>query len=459
MKSVRSLLLSLALLGGCVASRGDGIHPTPTLTATAAEDPAFLADVLARTANSAAASALSRAVELIKLRPENSDHWVRLGDILRQHARDTLDFTLYRPVERCYLRAAGIDPQNQLAFVGLAWATGAGHRFEESLKAARQALVLDPQNAEAYGLIGDAEVEAGAYDDAAEDYAKMLELRPGLAAYSRMGHLLFLQGNSSAAMDWLRKAIHAGGEHPEHVAWCAAELAKILCHEGAAPLALQTLAEPRRRSPDNLALLAAEAHARAATGDEKRAIELLERAVALCPQHETLALLHDLYLAAGRKDDARAVVSRVEDLHRRLEEAYVFGGEGQLARFYADRGENLATAVTLAEREYAHHKTAAAADTLAWTYFRAGRIAETRRLVSGLLRQNVTDATVLYHIALIESAQGRIGAARQHLSAALSREPRFNPMHGAIAQAELDRLAQLPTEDTHVAQKESAAPR
>lgn len=456
MKSLR-LRLPACFLLLLVVARADGIHPTPTLSVLASDDAPYLADIATRTAATKSAPAIARASELVRLRPENSDAWVALGDRLRQLARDTLDFTLYRSAERSYLRAAQIDPTNPLAFVGLAWATGAAHRFDESVKAAQQALKLDPQCAEAWGLVGDAAVEAGDYDEAEERYTKMLELRPGLASYSRVGHLAFLQGNSSAAMAWLRRAIEAGGEHPEHVAWCLAELAKILCHEGAAPLALQALEEPRRRLPDNLALLAAEGRALAAAGQEKRAIAALELAVSLCPQHETLALLHDLYLAAGRTDDARALVARVEDLHRRLEEAFVFGGEGQLARFYADRGENLATAVALAEREYSHHKTAAAIDTLAWTYFRSGRVADTKRLVASLLKQKVGDATILYHLAMIESAQGKITLAREHLFAALSREPRFNPVHAPLAQSELDRLARLPAAATPGAAPQTAA--
>lgn len=457
---MRSLFVLLLLgLAGAASLSADGNHPSPVLTASAAEDPAFLIQVRARTANTANAAAIERAVEVLKLRSENSDNWVRLGGALRQLSRDTLDFTFYRVAERSYLRATQLDATNAGAFAGLAWAMGASHRFDESVKAARQALQIDAQCAEAYGLIGDAAVEAGDYDEAEENYSRMLELRPGLASFSRVGHLVFLQGNPSAAMSWLRRAIHSGGEQPEHVAWCVAELANILCKQGAPQLALKELREIRLRLPDNPALLAAEGRARAAAGEDERAIAILELAVARHPQHETLALLHDLYLAAGRAADARRVCTEIETLHRRLEEAFVFGGEGQLARFYADRGENLATAVVLAEREYSHHKTVASADTLAWAYFRAGRLADTRRLVNWLLKRDVTDAAALYHLGLIEAAQGKIGAARQHLYEALSRESRFNPVHAPLAQQELDRLAKLPVEAVNSpARKPEAAP-
>lgn len=444
---MRSFLLSVVLASlGALCLRADGNHPVPGLTASAADDPAFLAQVLARSADTRRATAIERAVQVIKLRPENADNWVRLGETLRQFSRDTLDFTLYRVAERSYLRATQLDASNAGAFAGLAWAAGASHRFDDSVKAARQALQIDAQCAEAYGLIGDAAVEAGDYDEAEENYSRMLELRPGLASFSRVGHLVFLQGNPSAAMSWLRRAIQVGGEQPEHVAWCVAELANILCRQGAPQLALRELQAPRLRLPDNLALLTAEGRARAAAGEDDRAIAILELAVTQHPQHETLALLHDLYLSQGRAEDARRIGAEIEALHRRLEEAFVFGGEGQLARFYADRGENLPAAVMLAEREYGHHKTIAATDTLAWAYFRAGRVGDTRRLVSSLLKRGCSDAAALYHIGLIEAAQGKVGAARQHLYGALSREPRFNPLHAPLAQRELDRLAQLPSE-------------
>ncbi|MBI3886358.1 MAG: tetratricopeptide repeat protein [Opitutae bacterium] len=440
-----SVLCLLALLAADPLLRADGFHAPPsTVTAAPADDATYLAEIGARAGADQTGRALQAAIGAIKIRPERSDNWVLLGDSLRQLARDTLDVTLYRHVERSYLRAAQIDPANTRAFIGLAWAAGASHRFADSIHAAEQALKLDPDLPDAYGIRGDAAVEIGDYAAAARDYEKMLDLRPGLSSYSRAGHLAYLLGQPQAGMGLMRQAIKAGGNVPEHTAWCVAELAAMMCNEGAGFLAQKLVESALARTPDNLALLAAAARARVETRDHAGAIAALEKANAITPQHGTLALLHDLYLATGRPDAARRIVGEIETLHRKLEAQHVYGGEGALARFYADRGENLPLAVTLAEREYTHPRHAVAADTLAWAYCRAGRFAEAGRLLPVVLQRRAADPAMLYHAAVIEEALGDDTSARLHLSAALNRDPLFNPVHAVLAQKELARLGAVP---------------
>ena len=47
---------------------------------------------------------------------------------------------------------------------------------------------------------------------------------------------------------------------------------------------------------------------------------------------------------------------------------------------------------------------------------------------------------MLYHAGIIEDALGNSTDARRHLYAAISREPRFNPVHAPLAIATLTRL-------------------
>ena len=383
---------------------------------------------------------IAKAVRLIQQRPENADAWVRLGDALLQHSRDTLDASLYAPIKKIYFEAHRRDGANADALVGLAWATGASHRFEDSIAWARKALAIDAELPAAYGILGDADVELGRYEDAERNYQRMLDLRPDMGSYSRAAHLLYLQGNATRGIALMRQAIRAGGANPEHTAWCIAQLAGMLCREGAAPSALQLVEASLRHAPENVLLLAASGHARMACGDDAGAIAAYERAIARSPQHEALAALHDLYLAAGRGDDARRIADRVRQLHLTLQAQRVLGGEGQLARFLADRGENLEQAVKLAEAEFAHHHTATSADTLAWALHRAGRNAEAGKMIRVALRRRVADPAILYHAGVIEEAAGNFQDARRHFYAALSREPRFNPVHAPLAQAAIERL-------------------
>ncbi len=394
---------------------------------------------------------LRRAALFLRRQTAYSDHWVRLGDALLQQTRTTLDFSQYANIELVYLEARRLDPKNTHALAGLAWAAGACHRFDDSIAWARLALAQDPDLPAAHGILGDAALELGRYAEAETHYQRMLDLKPDMGSYSRAAHLLSTQGNPKRAITLMRQALRAGGETAEHTAWCAAALAQLLCQEGAAPAALALISEQLPRAPQNPLLLSALGQAHAMLGDYPAAISTYENAAARAPQHHALAALHDLYLASGRTADATRMFDAVEALHRDLLAKKIQGGEGQLARFYADAGQKIDAAIGLAETEYAHHQTAIAADTLAWAYHRAGRHQDAAKLLPALLRIRVSDPAILYHAGLIAEANGQRADAQRHLYAALSRASRFNPVHAPLAEAALRRIGGAGTLATTVA--------
>lgn len=387
---------------------------------------------------------IKAAVQALRLTPRSSDSWVRLGDALTAQSRTKLDASLYGTIERVYRHAQKLDATNTPALVGLAWVTGASHHFEDSVAWAKLAIQADPEIPAAYGILGDAAVELGQYDEAGRYYQKMLDLRPDMGAYSRAAHLLYFQGNVRGAMSLIRKAIAAGGGDVTQTAWAVAELGMMQCREGAPAAAVRLIDPWLAKMPDNPTLLAASGYAHLAADDDASAIAALERAVSIVPQHPTLAALHDLYLAAGRREDADRMAEQIERMHGQFQKEHIHGSDGQLARFYADRGVKLEEAVQLAEKEYAQHRTTQAVDTLAWAYFRAGRVTDAQKLTAEILRRRVPDPAMLYHVGLIEEAAGEVMEARRHLYAALSRDPRFNPVHAPLAQAALQRLSSLP---------------
>lgn len=441
-----ALLLALSLAVRFIPGATHKVQTAPGTSAasTAARELTNSIALLAR--SDATNRAVRVAAQQVTALPKNSDAWVHLGDALTTQARVALDASLYKRIEQVYLRAHELDSSDTDALVGLAWASGAAHRFDDSVAWAMLAIKADPDRAPAYGILGDAAVELGRYEEASRHYQKMLDLHPDLSAYSRAAHLLYLEGNVPRSMSMIRKAIEAAGGEPERAAWCVAELSSMLCREGAAPLAVKLTDEWLKRAPENLTLLMASGLAQMAAKHPSEAIVALEKSVAKTPQHVALAALHDLYLAAGRKAEADTTTARIEALHHEYQVQQIQGGEGQLARFYADNGLKLDEAVHLAETEYAHHRGAVAADTLAWTYFKAGRIQDAAKLIPEITKHRVPDAAMLYHVGLIEEARGDITSARRHLYAALSRQPDFNPVHAAIAQAKLQRLGSIGTE-------------
>src|SRR5437899_4512980 len=94
---------------------------------------------------------------------QDSAAWTALGDAFMQKARETADASYYGRAEQAFERARMLDGRGVDAVVGLAWVQSARHEFEKSTESAKKAVELDPSNAAAYGLLGDAALELGEY--------------------------------------------------------------------------------------------------------------------------------------------------------------------------------------------------------------------------------------------------------------------------------------------------------
>ena len=357
--------------------------------------------------------------------------WSRLGDAFMQKARETMDLSYYGRSEASYRKSLALNPNYANALVGIAWVLSGRHEFEQSIEWANKALKAEPDRPDAYGLLGDAATEMGDYDTAYEQYQKMLDLKPDIASYSRSAHLLFVTGGYRKATMLMSKAIGAGGAYSENKAWCIAQMALLDFAQGAYVPAEQILAAGLNDAPNNYHLLSAMGKVKAALKDLPAAIEYYERAQTIVPQHEVVVALGDLYAILGRKEDAARQYALV-DVIRKLNRANGVIGDLQLATFLADHNQDLAEALQLAETEYKNRPTVYAADTLAWCYYKNGRIAEARKYSSKALSQNTPEAMFLYHRGMILAKAGDIGEARKVLYQALSLNPYFEPL-GAVA--------------------------
>lgn len=88
----------------------------------------------------------------------------------------------------------------------------------------RRAERLLPGSARPFGVIGDALVELGRYDQAFEAFEKMVSLRPNLASYVRIAYARELTGDRIGALATMQLALEAAAGQPEPTACeaCAA---------------------------------------------------------------------------------------------------------------------------------------------------------------------------------------------------------------------------------------------
>ncbi len=390
--------------------------------------------------------AIDRLTSQTRRERQDRAAWTALGDALMQKARETADASYYGRAEEAFARARALDAAHGDALVGLAWVQSARHEFEKSIEWAQKALALDATNAAAYALLGDAALEMGDYDLAAEHYQKMLDLRPDISAYSRTAHFLFVIGDVRRAAWLMDRAITAGGPYPENVAWCRAQLALMHLATGNLVAAEQIVDSATARTPNNYHVLFAQGRVRAARGSYAGAIESYRRASAIAPQYEVVVALGRLYTVTDDPKRAEQQWALVETIDR-LNRANGVTGDVQIARFLADRDRHLPEAVTIAEREFKRRPNVFVADALAWAYYKNGRYADARRLAAKALAHHTPDASFLFHAGMIHAKLGDRATAQRQLAQALSLNPAFDPIDAPLAAATLAELgAQAPDE-------------
>jgi tetratricopeptide (TPR) repeat protein len=369
--------------------------------------------------------------------------WTALGDAFMQKARETADASYYGRAEQAFERARALDATHVDALVGLAWVQSARHEFEKSTESARKALELDPANAAAYGLLGDAALELGEYDLAAEHYQRMLDLRPDISAYSRTAHLLLVTGDVRRATWLMGKAINAGAPYAENTAWCRAQLALMHLATGNLLAAEQTVEQAISRAPNNYHVLFAQGRVRAARANYAGAIDSYRRASAIAPQHEVVVALGQLYVVTEDRKSAEQQWALVETIGR-LNKANGVQGDVQLARFLADRERRLDESLKIAELEFKRRPNVFVADALAWSYYKNGRYADARRAITKALAQRTPDASFYFHAGMIYAKLGDRATAQRHLGHALSLNPTFDPIDAPIATTTLAELGSEP---------------
>jgi len=381
---------------------------------------------------------VAKASEVTRAHPSDSA-WSRLGDAYMQKARETMDVSYYGRAAASYKKSLALNPNYANALVGMAWVQSGRHEFEQSIEWANKALKLEPDRADAYGLLGDAATEMGDYDSAFEHYQKMLDLKPSIASYTRAAHLLFVTGGFQKATLLMTKAMGAGASYPENKAWCIAQMALLDFSQGGYIPAEQLLNQGLKETPGNYHLLAAMGRVKAAEKEYDTAIEYYKRAEAIVPQHDVVIALGDLYTIQGKTGEA-AIQYALVDFIRHLNKANGVIGDLQMAQFLADHDRDLEEALHLAEAEYKTRPTVYAADALAWCYYKNGRIAEARKYSAKALSQQTPEALFLYHRGMILAKAGDKGGARKALYQALSQNPYFDPLGAQAAMKKVQDL-------------------
>jgi tetratricopeptide (TPR) repeat protein len=329
----------------------------------------------------------------------------RLGWAFVAKARSSEDPGLYLLAEQCVLCIESKEPHSPEALLLRGHVLHSMHRFAEAEALARQ-LVERRGTWLDHALLGDLLLERGALAEAVEEYQRMMDEKPGPAAYSRAAHVRWLMGDLAGAIRLMSMAARAvRGGAPESAAWMHVRLALYALQAGDTTAAVALADEASALQPNYAPALFARGRALLAQNRMAEAAEAFEQATALHPLPENLWALADVLRANGRHDAA----SKVE---ARLRKSGASEDPRTFSLYLATRGEEPDIATSLAWREIEARPDIFSHDALAWSLAAAGRLDEAHNHMARALAHGTQDARLFLHAAVIANRLGNVEEAQ-----------------------------------------------
>jgi tetratricopeptide (TPR) repeat protein len=367
----------------------------------------------------------------VQAAPGNAAAYAGLGEAYLARARETSDPGFYSRAQRAFGAALRRDPRSLGALIGAGTLAGLRHDFPEQLRLGRTAAAQAPRLARPLTVIADAEIELGRYPEAARTIQRLVDTKPGLAAYSRASYYRELSGDSAGAVAAMRLAVAAGGvsENVAYVQVLLGDLELGRGHVRAARLAYTSALRSLRGFPAGMVGLA---RVDAAGGDLGRAAARLRRASARLPLTSTLGLLAQVEQRLGHPAAARAALDTAR-AQQRLFRAAATAPDAEAVLFEADHGSP-AAAVALGRRVWRSMPSVRSADALGWALTRSGRPAVGYSFARRAVALGSRDPSFRLHAGIAALEARLAGPAARHLAIAAAGRAALTPRAAGLLE-------------------------
>lgn len=320
-----------------------------------------------------------------------------------QKMRETADPSWLDRATKLIDSALAADPKNYGALRLRSEIELERHNFKQVVVFSKELIAVGPGDPWNYGTLGDALMELGDYEAAADAYQKMVTLRPDLASYNRAAYYRFIAGDLPGAIALMQRAVAAGSRQPENMAWCQAELGQLLLKAKRYREAEDSYRAALLSFPNYHPALAGLGKTLAAQGKPGEAIPLLLKAQATVPWPDYAATLRELYAKTGQAKAAQQQAENLDVLER-LGRAQGETANRGLALALADAKRNLPRARELAEGELKVRGDVYSWDALAWVLFTQGEPVAAAEAMGQALRMKTPEPLFAEHAAAIGGA-------------------------------------------------------
>ena len=328
----------------------------------------------------------------------------RLGWLFVTKARESFDPGYYKFAAACADVLAADQPGSYEALLLHGYVLENLHHFKEAEPIARELATHRGLQFD-FGLLGDSLMEQGKLNEAVAAYQSMVNLRPDLESYARVGYIRWLKGDTEGALEMMQLAVDAASPRDANsAAWVTTRLAMLQFQSGKMDEAGSSAAAALVLCSNYPPALLLQGRLQLAQEQAEPALQKIQTAALVNPLPEYLWAQAEALRANGRVPEAQAVEARIK-----------MSGEANdprtLALFLATRGEDIPWAIQLAQDELRQRQDGFTEDALAWALAADGRMEEAQPHLARALAEGTEDARLFFHAAVIFQKAGNHGAS------------------------------------------------
>lgn len=346
------------------------------------------------------------AVQSITLHPDSVTNYLTLAKVFIKEAKVTGEHPYYYPAALATLDVAlDKDEKNPEAMMLKTSVLLSLHQFAEAKSLAQSCLQVCGPNSQLYGMLCDANVELGNYTDAIQCVDMMMNIRPGLDAYSRASYLRELHGDVNGAIDAMQLATKAGLPGTEDAAWTRVTLGNIYCKQQRfhdAKVQYMLALQERNNYPFALAGLA---QCIGKEGNPTLALSMLDSALQTMPELSFLEKKAEIEFEQGNLLKVNEYVHQMDSM---MDEDAKAGhkNDAERALIYCKLNVNPKQALDFATKEIAYRPNNITAQfAMAFALYRNNNISESRTYLSKAMRLNKQDKDFMSLYSMINSSQ------------------------------------------------------
>ena len=362
-----------------------------------------------------------------KIRKEPNDVKPRLqiAMIYLAEARITGEHPYYYPAILKVLDGVlAMDPKNFEATTFKSSVKMSQHQFVEARDLAEKARQINPNNAYVYGVLVDANVELGNYEEAVAMSDKMQALKPSLEAYSRASYLREIYGNYPSSIEAMKLAVQAGLPGSEPQCWSKNTLGHLYETTGQLDKAENQYDGILVLRPSYAFAMAGKARIQKAHKQYDQALATLDKAVKIMPEFSFHEQMADIYALQGDTDKA---TKKYAEVVKMLDEDARSGHavDLELCKLYTKTGQ-LDSALVYGMNEYKKRPNNIDVNhALAWVYFNKHDLKNAQQHMQVAMRTGSKDPELLQEAGAIELALGNADQHQKLVAAARKTNPNY----------------------------------